>query len=130
MKQINIIFRSVKMKKKLSYINTFLYTFKFQTFTNKYLFYIRIYVNVTHTRDSIVEFNTTFNNISVKSWWSVLLVKETEYPEKTSDLLQVNDNLYQIIFYRVHLVMSGILFHNFNGDRHYDCKVVVNPTAM
>ena len=65
-----------------------------------------------------------------RAWWSVLLVKETEYPEKTSDLLQVNDNLYQIIFYRVHLVMSGILFHNLSGDRHYDCKVVVNPTAM
>ena len=55
------------MKKKLSYINTFFYTFKFQTFTNKYLFYIRIHVHVTHTRDSIVEFNATFNNISVKS---------------------------------------------------------------
>jgi hypothetical protein len=25
-------------------------------------------------------FNTTFNNISVISWWSVLLVEETEVP--------------------------------------------------
>jgi hypothetical protein len=25
-------------------------------------------------------FNTTFNNISVISWWSVLLMKETEVP--------------------------------------------------
>jgi hypothetical protein len=28
----------------------------------------------------------TFNNISVISWWSVLLVEETEYSEKTTDL--------------------------------------------
>jgi hypothetical protein len=26
-------------------------------------------------------FNATFNNISVISWWSVLLVEETEVPE-------------------------------------------------
>ena len=32
-------------------------------------------------------FNATFNNISVISWWSVLLV------EKTTDLLQVTDKL-------------------------------------
>jgi len=32
-------------------------------------------------------FNATFNNISVISWWSVLLVEETtEYPEKTTDM--------------------------------------------
>jgi hypothetical protein len=30
-------------------------------------------------------FNATFN-ISVISWWSVLLVEETEYPEKTTTL--------------------------------------------
>jgi len=31
-------------------------------------------------------FNTTFNNISVISWRSVLLVEETKDPEKTTDL--------------------------------------------
>ena len=30
----------------------------------------------------------TFNNISVISWWSVFLVKETRVPEKTTDLSQ------------------------------------------
>jgi hypothetical protein len=35
-------------------------------------------------------FNATFNNISVISWWSVLLVK------KTTDLPQVTDKLYLI----------------------------------
>ena len=44
-------------------------------------------------------FNTTFNNISVVSWWSVLLVEETRYPEKTTDMSQVIDKLYPILLY-------------------------------
>jgi len=41
----------------------------------------------------VVVFNATFNNISVISWRSVLLVEVTEYPEKTTDLPQVTDIL-------------------------------------
>jgi len=53
-----------------------------------------------HTRVSrVMGFNTTFNNISVTSWWSVLLVEETGYPEKTTDLSQVIDKLYPILLY-------------------------------
>jgi hypothetical protein len=32
--------------------------------------------------DRVIVFNTTFNNISVISWWSVLLVEETGVPRK------------------------------------------------
>jgi len=39
-------------------------------------------------------FNATFINISVISWRSVLLVEETEYPEKTTNLPLVTDKLY------------------------------------
>jgi hypothetical protein len=43
-------------------------------------------------------FNTTFNNISVISWLSVLLV------EKTTDLSQVTDKVYHSV------VVGGSLF--------------------
>jgi hypothetical protein len=52
-------------------------------------------------------FNTTLINISVVSWRSVLLVEETGiYREKTTDLSQVTDKLYHIVF-----VVSSTPYH-------------------
>ena len=50
------------------------------------------YLTIRRMRISYVaKLNTTFNNISVLSWWSVLLVEET------TDLSQASDKLYHIM---------------------------------
>jgi hypothetical protein len=67
-----------------------------------------------------IVFYATFNNISVISWWSVVLMEETGVPTETTDLSQVTDQLYYMMLYIfvVHLALSASQFHNIGGDSH------------
>ena len=70
-----------------------------------------MYLSMSYFRFMV--FNTTVNNISAISWWSVLLLEETIIPEKTTNLSQVTDKLYLRMLFRVHLTMSWIQTDNF-----------------
>ena len=71
----------------------------------------------------LMVFSVTFNNISVISWRLVLLVED---PEKTTDLSQVTDKLYLIMYTspwsRLKLTTSVVI-----GT---DCLGIRNPTTI
>ena len=52
----------------------------------------------------IMMFKTSFNNII--SWRSVLSLGKTKYPVKTTDLSQIYDELYHIMF----ILLSSLIY--------------------
>ena len=57
----------------------------------------------SYCRVSAMVFNAAFNNISVISWRSLLLVEETAVPGENHWPVASPDKLYDIMLYQVHL---------------------------
>ena len=68
--------------------------------------------------------NATFNNISVISWWRVLIVVETGVPGENHHWQTLSHNV-------AHLALIEIRTHNISGDMHWLIGyVVINPTTI
>ena len=71
----------------------------------------------SRVRVMVVVFNATFNNISVISWRSVLLVEETRVPEENHrpDASQCKALSHNVVSSTPRL--TGVRTHNVSGDR-------------
>ena len=69
-----------------------------------------------------MSFDGTFNNISIISWWSVLLELETRVPGENHRPAEVIDKLYHIMLYRLLLVvfLSYTEINSFMLDKFND----------
>jgi hypothetical protein len=67
-------------------------------------------------RVRVMVFIATFNNISVISWKSVLLVDSTGRKSLTCRKSLTNFIIYNVVSSTIR--MNGIRIHNASGDRH------------
>ena len=67
----------------------------------------------------MVLLNAIFNNISVISWRSALLVKESGVPGENHRPVEVIDKLYHIMLYRAQLAINAVRTYDFRDQRHW-----------
>jgi len=75
-------------------------------------------MNYIISLDWFMVFNATFNNMSVISWRSVLLVEETEVPGENHRPVASH---WQTLSHNVvsSAPLYGLRTHNFSGDMHW-----------
>ena len=102
----------------LKYIaNGILHYLYYITLVKVFFLFCSVYCWTYKLNTAFIVPKTTFNNISVTWWRSVLLMEE--YMEKPTDLSQTNGRCYHIMLYGVYLAISGIRTNTFSGDRHW-----------
>jgi hypothetical protein len=99
--QISIVFNKVEMK--LSEFNSFFFS------VLEGCLFVCLFV-------CLKVFNTTFNNISVISWWSVVLMEETGGPGENHR--PVASHWQTLSHNVVHFALIEIWTHNIRGNRH------------
>jgi hypothetical protein len=78
---------------------------------------------------NVIVFTTTFNNISVITWRSVLLVEETGVPGEKHRPVSSRWQTLAHLLYWVNLAWAGFEL-NVSGDRHWLHYVLINPTTI
>ena len=80
-------------------------------------------------KSGIMVFNATFNNISVISWRSVLLVEEPGGPGENHRPVESHWQIYHIMVYRVHLPINRIQTQNLSSNRNQLHRYHTTTTA-
>ena len=70
-------------------------------------------------RIRVMVFNVTFNNISVISWWSVLLMEETGVPGENHDLQMYRKSIHISKFHKHNRCYNQIKFYS---PAHIKCR--------
>ena len=100
-----------------------------------YIFLSNFLSHYRKTGLGFMVFNATFNNSSVKSWWSVLLVKVSRVPGENHTPAAIHKR-YHITLFRVHFAWAGfeltmlvVIFTNCIGSYKSNYHAITTTAA-